>query len=153
MSDLLAKSAIECWRKNSRLIRRVVASSLTCLAPFSQYSLRCRLPASGSGQAQPGQSMPSAWLMLSRLIAVRTNDVCSSEYSSAYMTAGTPAADFLGGLTLGFSTPMCSVAFRARVHRPNLVAALDHCGCGPQPSNRNLLPADSEMLSAPVRGP
>src|SRR6478736_2833571 len=43
--------------------------------------------------------------MLSRLIAVRTSDVCSSEYSSACMTAGIPAADCLGGLTFGFSTP------------------------------------------------
>src|SRR6478735_2789305 len=52
--------------------------------------------------------------MLSRLIAVRTSEVCSSEYSSACITAGTPAADFLGGLTFGFSTPVSSVAVMHR---------------------------------------
>src|SRR6478752_10456477 len=49
--------------------------------------------------------------MLSRLIAVRTSEVCSSEYSSACITAGTPAADFLGGLTFGFSTPIFQLPF------------------------------------------
>src|SRR3954452_15989400 len=52
--------------------------------------------------------------MLSRLIAVRTNDVCSSEYSRACTTAGTPAADFLGASIFGFSTPVASLAV---IHR------------------------------------
>ena len=52
MSDLVASTETGCSRKKSRVTRRVVASSLTCLAPFSQYSLRCRLR--GSGHAQPG---------------------------------------------------------------------------------------------------
>src|SRR6478736_97767 len=59
--------------------------------------------------------------MFSRLIAVRTSDVCSSEYSSACITAGTPAADCLGGLTFGFSTPVSSVAV---IHRGL------SCSCG-----------------------
>src|ERR1051326_6167246 len=43
--------------KNSGVTRLVVASSATCLAPFSQNS-KCDRCLSGSGHAQPGQSMP-----------------------------------------------------------------------------------------------
>src|SRR5262245_55388237 len=71
--------------------------------------------------------------MLSRLIAVRTSEVCSSEYSSACITAGTPAAACLGALTFGFSTPIFSIAFRAHAGRPNVAIAFDHCG---SPHNR-----------------
>jgi hypothetical protein len=57
---LPASSVTVCWAKNSRVTRRAVASAATALAPFSQNSkvdawLR-------SGQAQPGQSKPSAGL-------------------------------------------------------------------------------------------
>jgi hypothetical protein len=37
---------------DSRVIRRVVASSLMCLAPFSHYSWMRRWPGAGSGQPQ-----------------------------------------------------------------------------------------------------
>ena len=114
MSDLAASSEMECSWKNSRVIRRVVASSLMCLAPFSQYSFMCRLPGSGSGQAQPGQSIPLAWLMFSRLIAVRRGEVCSSENSSACITAGSPVAHCLGGLTFRRSSPVASLAVIGR---------------------------------------
>ena len=36
-----------------------VASSATAFAPFSQYSAKKERFASGSGQAQPGQSKPN----------------------------------------------------------------------------------------------
>lgn len=67
-----------------------------CLAPFSQYSFMCRLPGAGSGQAQPGQSMPLAWLMFSSVSMVRRGDVWLREYSSACVTAGRPVAQVLG---------------------------------------------------------
>ena len=50
-------------RKNSGVTRFVVASSATCLAPFSQNS-KCERSPSGSGQAQPGQSNPSVLIQL-----------------------------------------------------------------------------------------
>src|SRR5262249_33590877 len=135
MSVFVANSETECSRKNSREILRVVASSLMCLAPFSQYSFMCRLV--GSGHAHPGQSIPFVWLMLNRLIAVRTSDVCSSEYSSACMTAGTPAADFLGGLTFGFSTPMCFSCLSGLRGPADFAVSPDHRVHTRKPSNRN----------------
>ncbi len=99
MSERSASSDTLCSRKKSAVIRRVVASSLMCLAPFSQYSLRWRFPGFGSAQAQPGQSIPPTWFIVSRSTPVLRGEVCSSEYSSACTTAGTPAAHFFGGVT------------------------------------------------------
>src|SRR4051812_8752382 len=99
MSERPARSETLCSRKKSAVIRRFVASSLMCLGPFSQYSLRWRCPGAGSAQAQPGQSIPPTWLMVSRSTPVLRGEVCSREYSSACTTAGTPAAHFFGGVT------------------------------------------------------
>jgi hypothetical protein len=54
--------------KELRIVTRLaVASQTTALAPFSQNSkLDVCL---GSGQAQPGQSNPSGWLVLSSVAA------------------------------------------------------------------------------------
>jgi hypothetical protein len=52
-----------CLAKNLPSTRRLVASQFTALAPFSQ---NLTMPLSGeSPQAQPGQSKPPFWLVLS----------------------------------------------------------------------------------------
>ncbi len=58
MSDFAASSDIGVLAEELRVTRRVVASSLMCLAPFSQYSFLCRLPGSGSGQCAAGTVDP-----------------------------------------------------------------------------------------------
>ena len=73
---------------------------MTALAPFSQNSAVCRWLGSGSGQAQPWQSNPSAWLSRSSVCAVRRTPICSTARFIAIATAGTPAADFFGALDL-----------------------------------------------------
>ncbi len=60
---------MECSAKNSGVTRRIVASSATAFAPFSQNSAMCRL--SSSGHAHPGQSKPSFWLTASRVWMLR----------------------------------------------------------------------------------
>ena len=65
---------------------------MTALAPFSQNSAVCRWLGSGSGQAQPWQSKPSAWLSLSRVCAVRIGPICSIARFIATATAVSPAA-------------------------------------------------------------
>src|SRR3982074_899676 len=101
-SDFWSSSEIEYRRKKSAVTRAEVASSLTCLAPFSQYSCRCLWP--GSGHAQPGQSKPLVWLTFSNVSAVRRTDVCFREYFTAFFTAGTPTAHVFGeGTDLGSS--------------------------------------------------
>src|SRR3981189_3859333 len=106
--DSWSGSEIEYRRKKSAVTRAEVASSLTCLAPFSQYSCRCLWP--GSGHAQPGQSKPLVWLTFSNVSAVRRTVVCSSEYLTAFATAGTPAAHVLGGVTDRWSSVGSSIA-------------------------------------------
>src|SRR3979411_833207 len=138
-----------CCRKKSAVTRREVASSLTCLAPFSQYSFMCRWPEPGSGHAQPGQSKPLVWFTLSNVNPVRRTVVWPREYSMAWVTAGTPVAHVLGGVTkrrsslgssmvlIGWAVPFCCSANayeftaggNARTHRPTLTVTL-RCGSG-----------------------
>ncbi len=88
------------WRaKNSGVTVRRVASSATALAPFSQNSASLRPPGS-SGQAHPGQSKPSRWLIFAHVAAVRTAPIWARLRRSDTRTAGIPAAAVLGGLTL-----------------------------------------------------
>ena len=84
--------------KNSGVTTRLVASSATALAPFSQNSAG-RRPPGASGQAQPGQSKPCRWFSRASVAAVRTGPICSSPRLSDTMTALTPAASVLAPLT------------------------------------------------------
>ena len=88
-----------CAAKNSGSARRVVASSATALAPFSQNSAVCRCPTSGSGQAQLMQSKPSAWLSRSSVRALRTGPIRSTLRLRATATPVTPAAASLASCT------------------------------------------------------
>src|SRR6185503_19607580 len=83
-------------RKNSGVTRFLVASSATCLAPFSQNSA-CERSPSGSGQAHPGQSNPVFWLSFSN---VRTPRVTPISFQAAFAVAtieGIPPATLLTG--------------------------------------------------------
>ena len=108
-----------CRAKNAGVARVLVASSETALAPFSQNSAACRWPTSGSGQAQLGQSNPSAWLSRSRVLAVRRGPICVSDRFIEMATAFTPAA------------------WSSCVAHPQLVVGLDG------PARSRLLTADS----------
>jgi hypothetical protein len=82
---------MECRAKNSGVTRRLVASSATAFAPFSQNSATLRPPCS-SGHAHPGQSNPWRWFSRVNVAAVRTGPICSSPRCSDTITALTPAA-------------------------------------------------------------
>ncbi len=86
------RSGSGCAAKNSGVSRRRVASSATAFAPFSQNSAAERCAGSGSGQAQPGQSNPSAWLSSRRVVTLRRTPIWATDWPSACATPGTPAA-------------------------------------------------------------
>src|SRR5258705_9512323 len=93
-SDCAERSATLQALKNSGVTRLVVASSATCLAPFSQNSKWERLP-SGSGQAQPGQSTPPGWFICSSVRAPRINPISDQLLLSVEIIAGMPPAVLL----------------------------------------------------------
>src|SRR5690606_27599828 len=64
-SDNSASSSTEWLAKNSRLMSLFCISSVMALIPFSQYSPKEERSSSGSGHAQPGQSKPPFWFILS----------------------------------------------------------------------------------------
>src|SRR5688572_14499767 len=74
-------------------MRLVVASSATCLAPFSQNS-KCERSRSGSGQAQPGQSTPPGWLIFNRVRTPRISPISDETVFSVAFIAGSPPAAF-----------------------------------------------------------
>src|SRR3546814_7829610 len=70
-----ASSATPCLANSSGVARCFVASAATALAQFSQNS---KVDVwSRSGQAQPGQSKPSGWLVDSLVFAPCTGTSCS----------------------------------------------------------------------------
>ena len=82
---------MECRAKKSGVTTRLVASSATALAPFSQNSANLRPPCS-SGQAQPGQSNPLRWFSRTNAAAVRSGPMDVTPRCSETITAFTPAA-------------------------------------------------------------
>src|SRR5688572_30984854 len=94
-SDFRERSETDHSRKKSGVTRRVVASSATAFAPFSQNS-KCERSPSGSGHAQPGQSKPSFWLTLRSVRAPRTTPAseatCFNEDHTAASPPDTPCA-------------------------------------------------------------
>src|SRR5690606_15130420 len=70
------------------------------LAPFSQYSATVLRSSSGSGQAQPGQSIPPFWLRLASAFNPRPNPIAPKTCFAEEITAGIPAATFLGLVVL-----------------------------------------------------
>lgn len=57
-SVLVSSSAMGCSAHHCGVTIRVVDSSASAFAPFSQNSTGLRLVSVGSGQAHPGQSTP-----------------------------------------------------------------------------------------------
>ena len=74
----------------------VVASSAMALAPFSQYSAIVLRSSSGSGHAQPGQSIPPFWLRFASAFNPRPSPISPNTCFAEEITAGVPAATFFG---------------------------------------------------------
>src|SRR5579875_3522476 len=91
--------------KNSGPTRLRVASQATAFAPFSQNSACLRWSGSGSGQAQLGQSKPSAWFIVRSVCRLRLVPISGSAYLAVSATPTTPTAEDFGGRT---RTPVSS---------------------------------------------
>jgi hypothetical protein len=97
------------WRaKNSGVVRLLVASHDTALAPFSQNSNDD--PSRGSGQAQPGQSKPSGWLTFI-MMAVPRVDIWpriafATACSAPQPPAGPPYSPIPGTCFFDMRTPL-----------------------------------------------
>ena len=108
-SSQSSSSATGCAAKNAGGTRRVVASSATAFAPFSQNSAVCRRCA-GSGHAHPMQSKPVTWFTFRRVFAVRAGPIWSSAISIEWSTAGAPTARFFGFVTVSLDSSMFASA-------------------------------------------
>ena len=85
------QSSLTVWAaKNSGVVRLAVASQVTALAPFSQNSNEevCL----GSGHAQPGQSKPWGWFMVSRPWVSLPTAIWPRTASATAFSAPQPAA-------------------------------------------------------------
>ncbi|MCY1230319.1 hypothetical protein D9M72_427280 [compost metagenome] len=75
------------------MTRRLVASAATALTPFSQNS---KVDACWrSGQAQPGQSKPSAWFCLNSILYLPPATFSLIRLMATYFSAPQPAAGWV----------------------------------------------------------
>jgi len=112
-SDSFDSSPTERERKKSAPILRVVHSSATAFAPFSQNSATLLRP-SGLGQAQLWQSNPSRLFNLRSVPSARTRPISRTLYAIISRTPFRPAAALLAAPNRGApaSTGGCAAAPR-----------------------------------------
>ncbi len=89
-SSCSANQLTVCAAKNSAPMLREVVSQATAFAPFSQNSNDEVWR--GSGQAQPGQSKPSGWLVFSSARVLVPGAPCSRTMRPAAASASQPPA-------------------------------------------------------------
>jgi len=138
-----------CAAKNSGVIRLRIASLATALAPFSQNSAVLR-SSSGSGQAQLGQSNPSFWLSVSRVLKLRETPMSRPPRRTVSQIELRPAAlrsrlPVSGGRASGGgsapATPVARCALAARARSSACLGTLfSSCGSSTSASSLRISP-------------